>query len=147
MAVNTTANRLYVYALDTVTGGNVVLLAVDTATNQPVEPSDPDGDGRPGLTLFRTPPPSAAGLDSLPPWSILAVTSAISWPWTKGGAASTRSFPGVVEVDAAGKPVNIAPGSLIVIDGRNDVLAVVSASTWVRSPPASPSTLRRTAST
>ena len=128
MAVNTAANRLYVYALhsDTVTGGNVVLLAVDTATNQLVEPSDPDRDGRPGLTLFSTPPPSAAGLFTLSPGSILrgGFSNLVAVDEGRGGIYAV--VPGAVEVDAAETPVNIVPGSLIVIDGRSDALAVVA---------------------
>jgi len=54
VAVDASAKRLYVYATvaTSVYGGSVVLLVVDTATNELVEPSDPDGDTWPGLTLF-----------------------------------------------------------------------------------------------
>jgi DNA-binding beta-propeller fold protein YncE len=113
VAVDALANRLYIYAHvnTSVYGASVVLLVIDTATNElvgPIDPTgggfpDPDGDSWPGLTLFTTPEPLPRLLDA---GNFVTVD------------ATRRRVYAVV-------PISDDNGRLMVIEDRGDALAIV----------------------
>ena len=129
VAVNTSLARLYVYGpVDTAAGASLVLLPVDTTTNRPVEPADPDGDGVPGLTLFTTPAALTPGATSLSPGSILGLDFANLLTVDEARRRVYAVLPGVVEaiaVNGETVPVRIVNGALIVLEDRGGVLVKV----------------------
>jgi YVTN family beta-propeller protein len=130
VAVNAAANRLYVYGgVAEGTGGSIVLLMVDTTTNTPVEPIDPDGDARPGLTLFTTPAPSSPTSIALAPGQILGLDFGNLVAVDEGRRRVYAVVPGAVEVvEENGEIVSatIVNGDLIVIEDRDNAPAIVA---------------------